>query len=358
MSTTSKDPGAKGRDYPLNQWYAAAHGDEVAREPLGRTICDQQVVFYRTGGGTVAALVDRCPHRKAPLSAGQLIGDNIECPFHGMQFAPDGMCKRIPAQDNIPPAAHIRAYPVVERHGHIWIWMGEQRADPALIPDMHWMTDPAFTAVKGRLELRCNWLTALDNLIDDTHLSFVHRRSIGTPKIAQAPMTIEGGDDWVQFSRWTLDTPPSAFHARAGGFKSNVDRWFFSRFVKPGTVLIDVGSAPVGSGAPAGDRSKGINIFSNHTVTPATSTTCHYFWHGARNFGLTDENLSKQIFDDMSATFVEDRDIVEIVQRNQDLDPVNLPFLNLAGDAVCLRARRIIAALVAAETARDNTRVA
>jgi vanillate O-demethylase monooxygenase subunit len=345
------------RDYPLNQWYAAAFAGEVARQPLARTICDQQVVLFRTQAGVATALVDRCPHRKAPLSAGQLVGDNIECPFHGMQFAPDGACTRIPSQESIPPAAHIRSFPLVERHGHLWIWMGGQTADPALIPDMHWLTDPAVTAVKGSLALKCNYLLALDNLIDDTHLSFVHRRSIGTPKIAQAPMTVEGGDDWVQFTRWTLDTPPSAFHARAGGFTANVDRWFVSRFVKPATVLIDVGSAPVGT-ARSGDRSKGINIFSNHTVTPATATTCHYFWHAARNFGLGDEKLSQQIHADMHATFIEDQDIVEVVQRNQDVDPVGLPFLNLAGDAVCLRARRIIANLVAAELARGSSRVA
>ena len=176
------------RDYPLNQWYAAAFAGEVARQPLARTICDQQVVLFRTQAGVATALVDRCPHRKAPLSAGQLVGDNIECPFHGMQFAPDGACTRIPSQESIPPAAHIRSFPLVERHGHLWIWMGGQTADPALIPDMHWLTDPAVTAVKGSLALKCNYLLALDNLIDDTHLSFVHRRSIGTPKIAQAPM--------------------------------------------------------------------------------------------------------------------------------------------------------------------------
>lgn len=346
------------RDYPLNQWYAAAYADEVTRKPLARTICDRQIVLYRTEAGGAVGLADRCPHRKAPLSAGQLIGDRIECPFHGMQFAPSGQCVLIPAQDHIPPAAHIRAYAVAERHGLVWLWPGERAPDHAAIPDMHWLTDPALTAVKGMFTFKCNYLTALDNLIDDSHLSFVHRRSIGTPKIVNAPASVRGGDGWVGFSRWTLDTPPSAFHARAGGFTTNVDRWFEMRFVRPATVLIDVGSAPVGSGAPQGDRSRGINIFSNHSVTPATPTSCHYFWHAARNFAIGNDQVSRQIFADMHATFVEDQEIVELVQRNQDCDADNAPFLNTAVDNVCVRARRIIEAMIAEENAPEKARTA
>lgn len=357
MDTGSARP-AGARDYPVNQWYVAAHADEVARKPLARTLCDQQVLLYRTEAGEPVALIDRCSHRKAPLSAGMLVGDNIECPFHGMQFAPDGTCKLIPCQELIPPAAHLRAFPVVERHGHVWIWMGTPRPNEALIPDMHWLTDPAFAAVKGMLTMRCHYLTALDNLLDDSHLSFVHRRSIGTPKIARAPLTLESGEGWVGFTRWTLDTPPSAVHAKAGGFTTNVDRWFTVRFVKPTTVLIDVGSAPVGTGAPQGDRSKGINLYSNHTLTPSTANSCLYFWHAARSFAIHDAELSRTLKKEFDATFLEDLEIVDLVQRNQELDQENRPLLNFAADVLCTRARRIVAGLVAAETGRAGEQVA
>jgi len=95
-------------------------------------------------------------------------------------------------------------------------------ANEAAIPDMHWLTDPKLAAVKGMFLMKTNYLTAIDNLLDDTHLPFVHRNSIGTPKMVGAPIGIEGGDDWVAFTRWTLDTPPSAMHAKAGGFTTNV----------------------------------------------------------------------------------------------------------------------------------------
>ncbi len=327
---------------PLEQWYCAAFSDEVTQAPFSRTICDRQIVLYRTASNDVAALTDRCPHRKAPLSKGMVRGDDIECPFHGMLFSPSGACIDIPSQERIPPAARVRSYPATERDGHVWLWMGTTAPDAALIPDMHWLVDPNLTPVHGMMEIRCPYLTALDNLLDDSHLSFVHRNSIGTPKIVKAPIEVQGGEDWVGFTRWTLDTPPSALHAKAGGFKTNVDRWFEVNFVKPSTVLIDVGSAPTGTGAPQGDRSKGIGLYSNGTVTPSTANTCLYFWHTARNFNLHDAAFSETIRGHMEATFIEDKDIVEAVQRNRECDRDNLPELNLASDAVSVRARRII----------------
>lgn len=350
--TASSEGRASDRSYPLEQWYCAAFADEVTRNPLGRTVCDRQLVLYRTATGRPVALADRCVHRQAPLSRGMLIGDAIECPFHGMQYAPDGTCLDIPCQDSIPPRAQVRAYPAVERDGHVWIWMGREAANPSLIPDMHWLTDRALTAVKGMFHIRSHFLPALDNLLDDSHLSFVHRKSIGTPKIVKAKIEMEGGEDWVGFSRWTLDTPPSAMHAKAGGFTTNVDRWFTIRYVKPTTVLIDVGSAPIGSGAPEGDRSKGISLFSNGTVTPGAANTCLYFWHLARTFGHGDEALSDLLRDEMHRTFVEDVEILEATQASRDCDEEKVPALNLAGDVVGLRARRIIAALIAAESQR------
>lgn len=345
--------------YPLNQWYAAAFADEVTRSPLARTLLDRQVVLYRTQGGAPVALTDRCPHRKAPLSKGGVQGDTIECPFHGLRFAPDGSCVQIPCQDKIPAAANVRSYPVVDRHGHIWIWMGNRElADSANVPDMHWLTDPSLAAVKGKFLINCNYLTALDNLLDDTHLPFVHRNSIGTPKMVAAPIDVEGGDDWVGFSRWTLDTPPSSVHARAGGFTTNVDRWFIVKFVKPTTVLIDVGSAPIGTGAPQGDRSKGISLYSNGTVTPSAGNSAYYFWHTSRTFALGDAGVSDLLHQDMTKTFEEDVEILELVQHNIDCDHEGLPELKISGDVVALRARRIIASLLRAESRTDEVKLA
>lgn len=160
------------RDFPLNQWYCASFADEVTGKPLARTICDRQIVLYRDTAAKVVALTNRCPHRKAPLTDGQMIGDNLERPFHGMLFSPAGSCLDIPSQIVIPTTAHIRPYPVGERYGHVWLWMDDSRPDLALVLDMHWMTDPALSEVHGLLPIACDYLAALDNLLDDTHLNY------------------------------------------------------------------------------------------------------------------------------------------------------------------------------------------
>lgn len=352
-SLASSDSGRNDRDsgWPLNQWYCAAYSDEVSGQPLARTLLNRQIVLYRTESAGPVALTDRCPHRKAPLSGGAVTDDVIECPFHGMQFATDGRCIRIPSQDRIPPGAHVRSFPVAERDGHVWIWMGDApAADPSLIPDMHWLIAPEMAAFKGIFHLHCNYRLAIDNLLDDTHLPFVHRNTIGTAKMVSEPIRLEGDDDWVGFTRWTLDTPPSAVHAKAGGFTTNVDRWSSFKYVRPTTVLIDVGSAPVGTGAPQGDRSKGINMFSNGTITPISENSCYYFWHLARNYNVDDDDFTEVLRAEVTKTFVEDVEIVEQVQRSIDCEVKSRPELLIAGDAVCLRARKIIASLIAAET--------
>jgi vanillate O-demethylase monooxygenase subunit len=123
------------------------------------------------------------------------------------------------------------------------------------------------------------------------------------------------------------------------------------RFTKPSTVLIDVGSAPIGSGALQGDRGKGISLFSNGTVTPVTADACLYFWHTARTFNVGNEDFSNTMRGHMETTFLEDKTILEAVHRSRACDAEKLPQLNLSGDAVTVRARRIISSLIAQEQA-------
>ncbi|HEX4113161.1 MAG TPA: Rieske 2Fe-2S domain-containing protein, partial [Stellaceae bacterium] len=127
----------------LNHWYVAAVAEELTDRPLARTICGLSVVMFRTASGGVAALVDRCPHRYAPLSAGQCVGETIACAYHGIEFDASGACARIPHQPTIPSAMRVRAFPLVERWGWAWIWLGDPAcADAEAIPDYHWLAAP------------------------------------------------------------------------------------------------------------------------------------------------------------------------------------------------------------------------
>ena len=128
-----------------NTWYIAAWDRELGSSPLAVQVLGERIVLYRKLDGSAAALEDACPHRKLPLSLGRIQGDHLECGYHGLTFDCSGACVKVPGMDSIPPGARVRAYPLFERYGLLWIWMGEpERADPATIHRIpHW-DDPAW----------------------------------------------------------------------------------------------------------------------------------------------------------------------------------------------------------------------
>ena len=129
--------------YLYDAWYVAAWDHELSEGALARTLLEQPVVLFRTASGRAVALEDRCCHRLAPLSLGKVIGEEIQCGYHGLKFDSTGACTEVPSQTRVPPDARVRSYPVVERHCWIWIWMGDpDAADDTLIPDMYWHDSP------------------------------------------------------------------------------------------------------------------------------------------------------------------------------------------------------------------------
>ena len=171
--------------FVYNAWYIGAWADEVKpRGVLGRVLLELPVVFYRTEDGTALALEDRCCHRALPLSHGCVIGDQLQCGYLGLIYDRDGVCVKVPGQERVPAKAKVRSYPVVEQDEMLWIWMGEPAlADPALIVRHPWHNDPAWTWIKDRYSINANYQLITDNLMDLTHVGYVHQRTIGgTPQ--------------------------------------------------------------------------------------------------------------------------------------------------------------------------------
>ncbi len=113
-----------------------------------------------------------------------------------------------------------------------------------------------------------------------------------------------------------IDFKPPPLFAKAGGFDGNVDRWQHATWRPPSIVYMDVGAAKTGTGAPEGDRSQGISIWSTHLVTPESETTCHYHFGFARNFQRDDAAMSKLLYDGTVNTFLEDKVMLEAQQKN------------------------------------------
>jgi phenylpropionate dioxygenase-like ring-hydroxylating dioxygenase large terminal subunit len=324
-----------------NSWYVAAWDREVTRQPLPRTLLNEPVVLYRTEEGGAVALEDRCCHRHLPLSRGKVEGDRLRCGYHGLLFDALGRCVEIPGQANIPPQARVRAYPLVQKYHWLWIWMGEPaKADPALIPNWWWADHAEWAFSRpDPIYVRCNYQLISDNVLDVTHLAYVHASSIGTPSIAEFPATTEREERLVRLTRWILDRPPPPLYKEAGGFKGNVDRWQIVEHVPPCFSVNFAGCKD------AGGR---IDLMALSAPTPETASTTHYFFGFVRNFGLTDPAIDRVFDVDFVKIFKEDIPVLEAQQRMVELRP-DAPKIDIANDAAPLAARRMLAALLAKE---------
>ena len=331
-----------------NSWYAAAWDDEIGESPLARRILDRPVVLFRGDDGNAIALADRCIHRHAPLSHGRVEGAGIRCGYHGLLFASDGTCIEVPGQTKVPPGASVKSYPVVERDRFVWIWMGDPaRADAASVPDYHWNDDPEWKSVQGRFHVAGDYRLIVDNLLDLSHVQFVHGATLGTDRIAQFPVEVSRDGDRVHVDRWIMGGKPPGMFARAGGIDFDVDRWQLITWTPPSHVVIDAGCAPAGQGAREGNRADGIELYSNHTITPETETSAHYFWHHARGFNLEDDSITAYLAEAAETTFGEDVGLIEAQQRSIETMPDGLPQVDINADAGVLAARRILDRLIA-----------
>lgn len=356
MAADHEDTPAVFRDVFIeNAWYIAAWTREVGRGLLARRICDQPIVLYRLADGSPVALQDLCCHRLLPLSCGRLEGDLLVCGYHGLTYDRTGRCVRIPSQETFDPGIRVKSYPVIERYRFIWIWMGDPaQADPEALPDYHWNDDPEWRG-DGQVTLfNCDYRLILDNLLDLTHETYVHSTSIGHPLLPSLPFETHCDGASVTVQRWTLNqfAPPfwSNLIKRARGHTGHCDRWQICHFVPPCHMDINVGVAKAGSGAPEGDRSKGVCAVVLDSVTPATKTSSWYFWSMVRNFCLDDAALTNAMVTDNARIFEEDRVVLEAQQKAMMQNPsaaMNTFYINL--DAGPLRMRQLIKARIAAE---------
>ena len=337
--------------YLRNTWYIAAQPSEVGAAPLGRTFLGEPVVLFRDGRGRAAALADRCCHRGLPLSLGQVTGGRLQCGYHGLEFDADGTCVRVPGQTRVPPGAGVRSYPVTERHGWLWIWMGDpDRADLGLIPDLAWRENPEWAVVGQYQRVECAYELLIDIQLDNTHAPFVHPDTLGSSAITDTPPKVRRTAGGVRAERWMMDVIPSPTFARALGTGDNVDRWLIWDFSLPSLCAFDIGCALAGTGAEKGDRSRGVTLHTMHFMTPETAGSCHYFW--SVGGAPADEDVAAARKAEFSRIFAEDVEIVEALQASRE---AALPSrrIDVNADAPVIQARTLLDRLIQAETADE-----
>jgi phenylpropionate dioxygenase-like ring-hydroxylating dioxygenase large terminal subunit len=334
-----------------NCWQVAGFATEIGDRPLARRLVGESVLMYRLKNGTAVALQDRCPHRLVPLSSGQRVGDEIQCSYHGLKFAGDGRCTHIPGQSVIPPNSRALNYPLFERQGLAWIWLGKpDLADESLVPDFPWMDPPSWNQSYGYHHFDCDYRLMSDNLLDLSHENYVHRHTIGNQEeesIAEYPVsvTVEEGTI-VRVHREMPKIEPPPFFQMFLNTTQPIDRWQTAVHMPPGIHMTEAGAYVTGT--PRANAS--INRIM-HLLTPESANSTHYFWCVARNYRLGEASLGESIIKSINTTFNEDKTLLELLQRALTAAPEkNMPRFAIRLDEGPLRARRLLDKWVKSES--------
>ena len=335
--------------YLRNTWYAAAWGNEISSDlPLARTLLDEPLVFFRDGAGRPRALADRCPHRFAPLSKGRLVDNEIQCPYHGLRFGADGRCTHNP-HGAVAAAARVETYPLLERYGVIWIWMGDpNRADPESLADFGVIADTGnFAIVSGTIMIEANYQLGIDNLLDLSHVQFLHPLlgNSDSSERMRFSSRIEGTTVW-SINDMPNEPVTKLWQMMWESSSKAGDRRAHMRWDPPSNLLLDVGYTECGRPAH-----EGASMWSAHLLTPETDTTTHYFWAAARDSKRDDMDLSEKIRSGIDSAFRnEDGPIIADCQRRMGTsDLMSLKPLLLKSDAAAVNARRVLANLMEQE---------
>lgn len=337
-------------NYIRNSWYVGAWSHTVETgKPMAMQILNEPIVLYRTASGQAVALEDRCSHRLAPLSMGRCEGEAIRCMYHGLRFEPSGECSEIPGQALIPPNARVRSYPVVERHGWIWLWMGDVAAvDESLIPPIVGPDDGTYFLGKGDLDYKAQAHLIWDNLLDFSHLAYVHPTSFNaTETWGETRPVFTPLERGVRADRWVLDQPPLFGDERS-------DQWFTYDFLAPGLLILQTMTYPVGKAeefglkAPPQDAAWMQNSYSAHAITPMTDGTTRYFFTFGPHAQGGSKEAAEQFLSVAFTAFAEDQAFIEAQSLTMAASP-GARIMPTSGDRGITLFHRITERLIRAE---------
>jgi nitrite reductase/ring-hydroxylating ferredoxin subunit len=330
-----------------NRWYIAAFSDEITRDPIERTLLGKPVVMYRKQDGSVVAMYGICPHRYYPLAKGKVEGDRLVCGYHGFVFDETGKCAEIPSQgtgaDFCQPV-----YPVIEKGPLCWIWLGDkEQCNPGILPPYEdfglgeegWhYSSPNYFRLAGRTQL------LIDNLMDLTHLPYIHYHLGGGEAMKSPKVEMEDRERSLRVSR-TGKVPFSDFHQHVFGeemrFEGLSDFLSLTDFYGPELIRtslpITLGidgqdSVPAGLGA----------LYILHGMTPETESSTHYFGFAVRNFRQDSEEVDEFWRQSDIKIRQQDVDAIEAVETRLEVSAALQKELLVVADRPASKVRMII----------------
>ncbi|SDV50566.1 aromatic ring-hydroxylating dioxygenase subunit alpha [Chitinasiproducens palmae] len=329
------------RDTPFifDEWYVAAFKEEVGRALTPRKLLGKRVVMYRTEAGEVVAVEDRCPHRSLPLSLGRLDGDDIICGYHGFRYDSNGDLIEVPSQKNCPRGIGVKRYATAERGPLIWIWMGDPAtADHARLPHQEWFERDDWRCTSGYFKHPGNYVSMHENLMDLTHLSYLHAATIGTPDYAYAPFETQLEEGHYTLLRKVVPTTLSPVWGKTTGLDgcNTAARIVTSEFLSPGLHRVSV---TLYDSALSESARKEFKIATAHILTPEDHSSMHYFIVHGRDFALDDEKIGEFMHESLFAAFNEDVDALGALEKVLDDVDENHYEISVTSDAPAVATR-------------------
>lgn len=335
-------------DFVRDQWYVVASTDEISDIPLARTVCGEHIVLFRQTDGTIVALADRCPHRGYPLSLGAVVGDEIQCGYHGLRFDGCGTCTWAPLQNNIPSRANVETYPLATTGPWIWVWIGDPSApDPDKLTALPWLDNPDWAEVHGMEPLAARYSLLIDNLLDLSHESFLHAGLIGTPEVAVTPIETRVDEDadvvYVERHMESVECPP--FYSDTTGLSTPIDRWQDIEYHPVGCYILHSRVAAAGVvPRPDGADPGAAHLTVLYAITPVDEHNTMDFWALARDFAVGDSAIDEYLARMNREVILQDVRALDLLEQRlaAEDDPSEV---SLKIDTGALAARRMITRL-------------
>jgi len=352
--------------FPRNMWYVAATPAELTRKPLSRRILGERLALFRTESGQAVALEDKCPHRMLPLSRGKVIGERVQCAYHGAEFSPDGKCVSVPGQADLPANVHVRAYPVCERFGMVWIWMGspEGSGEQAPCSIFEFIEKEVWDSIDGYIHISCDYQLINDNLADTTHVPFVHPTTLGIRDVSRTRSLQEqpqGGtkislsheiqDLGMSMRMRLLDTrlSPTFENAfiRLRGAREGQSLDFQLDYIFHSPVFWIF--RPTTREANAAEAT-GLSTDSMIMITPETEHSSHYFYKTCQKYAPGSRSETDYWHEQTTQAFIEDKHVLEAQQENIGAcDLHDYSLVSFRSDTIGFHVRRLVRKLAHAE---------
>jgi vanillate O-demethylase monooxygenase subunit len=342
--------------YLRNAWYIGGWDYEITRSPMMRYMLAEPVLMYRKESGEAVAMSDICPHRYGPLHRGNLVGDNIRCSYHGLQFGPTGQCVHNPHPNGdgpIPEHATVEIYPTVERYGAVWIWMGDQQPDESLLPDYHFIDDEKnYRTIRGVFDIDNHYEMVTDNALDLTHVTFTHAGTLGAgvDNVVKEQVKREriGNTLWCRRLNYSIEAGADFQRFNPALQTIKVDKQQNVRWDPPCHILIVIRYVEADT-----ESNHFTSIFAGNMLTPVGERKTRFFWSVTRTFSLQSVELDKAMTAAAELALQrQDKPMIEdqlALMGTTDLESMQPVYI--LDDATPIQARRIMKELISLEKA-------